>query len=196
MIRETNYDEVFDAQEHFRVIMESMAGPGSIYKLEAEIDTAKGFSKASALIGFALLDSNTSFYQNYAGELDQYFILNTAAKPTQPDEADFLFLKESETNAELIESAKEGELEYPERSAFLIIEVKEISNESIANGLELCLKGPGVKNEKSIYVSGLKKGILKAIQEKNMEYPLGVDTILTDTSGNIVCIPRSNQFTF
>ncbi len=196
MIRETKYDEVFEAQEHFRLIMDAMAKPGSIKTLDSEITVYEGFSKASALIGFALLDSNTSFYQNYDENLDQYLILNTSSSPKSPENADFLFLKESNIELEAIEEAAIGEPEYPEKGAFLIIEVSKISDEAFSKSLELILKGPGVKGSKSIHVGGLKTKVLEAIQEKNMEYPLGVDTILTDSSGTLVCIPRSNQFTF
>lgn len=196
MIRETKYDEVFEAQEHFRLIMDAMAKPGSIKTLDSEITVYEGFSKASALIGFALLDSNTSFYQNYDENLDQYLILNTSSSPKSPENADFLFLKESNIDLESIEGAAIGEPEYPEKGAFLIIEVSKISDEAFSKSLELILKGPGVKGSKSIHVGGLSKKVLEAIQEKNMEYPLGVDTILTGPSGTLVCIPRSNQFTF
>lgn len=196
MIRETKYDEVFEAQEHFRLIMDAMAKPGSIKTLDSEIIVYEGFSKASALIGFALLDSNTGFYQNYEENLDQYLILNTSSSPKSPENADFLFLKEPNIEFQAIEEAAIGEPEYPEKGAFLIIEVSKISDEAFSKSLELILKGPGVKGSKSIHVGGLSKKVLEAIQEKNMEYPLGVDTILTDPSGTLVCIPRSNQFTF
>lgn len=196
MTRETNYDEVFEAQEHFRTIMDCMAQPGKIQQLEGAIDSLEGFNKVSSLIGFALMDSNTGFYQNYHANLDQYFLLNTSAIPKSPEEADFLFLKGSDSAAEMIEEAKVGIPEYPEGGAFLIIEVETLSKETLDEGIEITLKGPGVKGEISLYVVGLNKEVLEAIQEKNFEYPLGVDTILTDASGNMVCIPRSNQFTF
>ena len=196
MIRETNYDEIFDTQEDFRVVLHCMSNPGSIQQLDGAIDSFPGVSKTSVLIGFSLLDSNTTFYQNYDEDLDKYFILNTSSAARSANEADFLFLNGSKSKKEEIEDAKEGMSEYPEGGAFLIIEVKKISDRSFSKSLEVVLKGPGVKDTCSIHIGGLKKELLQAIQEKNIEYPLGVDTILTDESGKLVCIPRSNQFTF
>ncbi|MEM9338348.1 MAG: phosphonate C-P lyase system protein PhnH [Bacteroidota bacterium] len=196
MIRELNYNDVFDAQEHFRLIMNGMANPGQVQVLDGELSPVEGCCKASALVGFSLLDGNTCFYQNYSEDLDRYFILNTASRPTTPAQADFLFIKENDPIEETIEAAKEGELEYPEKGAFLVLEVQKIATEPFSKSLAITLKGPGVKGEEIIHVGGLRKKTLQAIKDKNMEYPLGVDTILTDPSGKMVGIPRSNQFTF
>ncbi|MEM7109901.1 MAG: phosphonate C-P lyase system protein PhnH [Bacteroidota bacterium] len=196
MIRETNYDEVFEAQEHFRIIMDAMARPGSIHKLDGGIEELEGVNKATCLVAFTLLDSNVTFYQRFSETFDEYLILNTSSSPAQAEQADFLFLNGNEEMDQVIEQAKEGDPEYPEKGAFLIIQVAKISYERFNNSHEVILNGPGVKAEQPIYLEGIEKSILEIIKEKNVEYPLGVDTLLTDPRGNTVGIPRSNQFTF
>ena len=57
MQTELNYDTVFDAQEHFRVLLDSMSRPGKINVLPAmDILPPDGLQHAAALTGFALLE--------------------------------------------------------------------------------------------------------------------------------------------
>jgi alpha-D-ribose 1-methylphosphonate 5-triphosphate synthase subunit PhnH len=53
-----------------------------------------------------------------------------------------------------------------------------------------------VDGEKRVYVRTISDTILESVKEKNSEYPLGIDVILTDHAGNIICIPRSNNFSW
>jgi alpha-D-ribose 1-methylphosphonate 5-triphosphate synthase subunit PhnH len=47
-----------------------------------------------------------------------------------------------------------------------------------------------------VFVSGLSPELLDFVSEQNSEYPLGLDLIITDESNNLICIPRSNKFSY
>lgn len=197
MIRETTYDEVFDAQQHFRLIMDSMARPGKLNVLNGvAIDPPTSLNRASALIGLALLNADVTYYA--AGNPDavaSYFVTNVASQLAGAEKADFLFLP-GQSASDALEQAKIGTLSYPETNAFVVIDVAAISDEPQLDSIALTLRGPGVNGERRVFVQGLNPDLLLTIRERNAEYPLGLDTILTDANDQILCIPRSNQFVF
>ena len=197
MIRETNYDHLFESQKQYRLLLDCMAKPGVIANLDADINVPDGLNKTSALVGFALLNSDVSFCNTINQEvLDTYFIINTSATPAESDVADFIFVNGEKPDVKKVSMAKIGLPAYPELGAFVIIDVKQISASPLQGGVKLMLEGPGVKDTKDIYVGGISIELLEVILERNIEYPLGVDTIITDKSGAVFCIPRSNKFKY
>ena len=60
---------------------------------------------------------------------------------------------------------------------------------------ELSLRGPGIETTQCLTVSGLAASEFATLAEINQDFPLGVDTILTDASGRLACIPRSSTIT-
>jgi alpha-D-ribose 1-methylphosphonate 5-triphosphate synthase subunit PhnH len=196
MTREVNYDEVFDAQEQFRIILESMSRPGKLGLMpDMDVQPPAGLNKASALIAFALLNTDVTFFAtgDNREEIEAYIALNTAANPVKAEEADFIFINGFHDNS-IIAEAKVGNLSYPEESATFVIDVDTISAESLNDSTLLTLKGPGIKGQTHVYIKGIATGVLEAVKEQNLEFPLGVDLIITDKHHNLLCIPRSNQF--
>lgn len=80
-----------------------------------------------------------------------------------------------------------GELEYPDRSTTLIIQVDTID---IGAGVQLT--GPGINGDMRLTVSGLHSDFWHAMQWNNRRFPLGFDVILA-TKTEIVSLPRSVQ---
>jgi alpha-D-ribose 1-methylphosphonate 5-triphosphate synthase subunit PhnH len=198
MQSEILYDEIFDAQEHFRLILDSMARPGKINVIpDLDIRMVDGINKASALIGFSLLNTDASFCAigELSYEIEECISLHTAAKIESLQKADFVFVKGSQSS-DFIADLKTGTLPYPEDSATIVLDVLNISADETADSLQLNLKGPGIKTIETVYVTGLNDAILDAVKEQNFEFPLGIDLILTDTENRMICIPRSNDFTY
>lgn len=192
MQREIQYDEIFDAQEHYRLVLDSMARPGKINLMpKLELTTPGGIHTAGALVGFALLNSDVSFYVDgpAAGDVTLYLLVNSSARPAEIDEADFVYL-DGTAAAENLYRLKTGTLPYPENSATVIAAVEELGGET---GLMLTLSGPGVDGERQLAVSGLGTAFLEALVTINAEFPLGIDLVLTDPAGRIACIPRSSR---
>jgi len=196
MNREIQYDEVFDAQQHYRLLLDSMARPGKINRLAAPIGAVpEGINEASVLTAFALLNADTSFcpLASNGKEIGDYLLLNTSSHPLPHTQADYIFLPgkgESRQIAEL----RVGSLSYPEEGATLVVDTEEISPDPLSGAVEFILKGPGVEGEKKVYVRGLQIDLPVRVREQNLEFPLGIDMILTDKHNHIICIPRSNLF--
>ena len=190
------YDVVFDAQQHYRLILDSMARPGKINVIPpVEIDEPMDINNASALIAFALLNTDASFYAAEGDEVSNFISLNTSAVNADLEDADLVFISGLHEE-EFVQQLKAGTLSYPENSATIIADVNRISKVKINGSLELKLKGPGVKDAETVYVAGLNAAILDELKTQNEEFPLGIDLILTDRDNNMICIPRSNDFSY
>lgn len=192
MQREIQYDEIFDAQAHYRLLLDSMARPGKINVMpRMELTTPQGIHAAGALVGFALLNSDVTFYVDgpAAEDVSLYLLVNTSARPAEAEAADYVFLDGSDT-AELLYRLKTGTLPYPENGATVIAAVHELGG---GTGLALTLSGPGVDGERRLSVAGIDAAFLEALVTINAEFPLGIDLVLTDPMGRIACIPRSSR---
>lgn len=198
MHTELNYDTVFNAQEHFRLLLDSMARPGKINTFgEIAILPPDGLNESAALTGFALLNPDVTYYiaEDTDGVIGTYLQINTGAQQAEISSADYIFLSGEYFSEELF-GARVGIPTYPEDSATLVISVEQISEEPIEGGITITLKGPGVNGEAVAYVSGLGIELLEFVKEQNAEYPLGIDLIIAGKQNDILCIPRSNKFTF
>jgi alpha-D-ribose 1-methylphosphonate 5-triphosphate synthase subunit PhnH len=192
MQREIQYDEIFDAQAHYRLLLDSMARPGKINIMPSlELTTPQGIHAAGALVGFALLNSDVSFYVDgpSAEDVSLYLLVNTSARPAEAEAADYVYLNGTAA-AEILYRLKTGTLPYPESSATVIAAVEELGGET---GLVLTLSGPGVDGERQLSVAGLDTALLEALVTINAEFPLGLDLVFTDPTGRIACIPRSSR---
>jgi alpha-D-ribose 1-methylphosphonate 5-triphosphate synthase subunit PhnH len=194
MPRETAYDEVFDAQRHFRVLLDAMARPGEIAVLDGvDINPPGSLHPAGALIGLALFDRDVEFHVDGSRrEAEEYLALNTAARPGDAAQADFLFL-EGNRPGPALEAARVGDPRYPEEGATAIIQVEKISSLSLPGGWKMALSGPGVDGETTVFIAGLDPAVLEELAEKNAEFPTGVDAMLTAPDGTLLCLPRTTR---
>jgi alpha-D-ribose 1-methylphosphonate 5-triphosphate synthase subunit PhnH len=194
MQRETIYDPVFDAQQHYRLLLDAMARPGKINVLpRLVLEPPPGLSAAAALVGFALLDADVSFCaEDGNAGIVRYLVTNTAARPAGIANADFVFAG-GQASPVLISTMKKGSLAYPDEGATLILDVEALGADGA--GLPVTLSGPGVAGSTTFFVMGLNASLLDTLQECNAEFPIGIDLILADADLRIVCIPRSNRVT-
>jgi alpha-D-ribose 1-methylphosphonate 5-triphosphate synthase subunit PhnH len=196
MTTELNYDIVFDAQEHYRLLLDSMSRPGKINTFPAiEMFPPNGLGQAAALTGFALLNPDVTYYiaGEDSGAIGNYLLVNTASQAAELDVADYVFLPEGYFDNELY-AARTGLPTYPEDSATFVVNCELISDQPHGHSLQLTLKGPGVPGETTVFVSGINPDLLEFVKEQNSEYPLGLDLILTDRYKNVIGLPRSNNF--
>lgn len=210
MVRETAYDEVFDAQKHFRSILDSFARPAKIHALDpVTLNPPPGLNHTSVLVALALMDADVTFnvIHDEHGEKD-YLAANTRAVPSPLDKAGFIFAHGADST-EILESADCGSLTYPDTSATLVLEVDGISAEPFPeprggaagnNPLRLDFQGPGIEGAACLFVRGLSTDLLLALLARNAEFPMGIDTVLTsvDAAGTpcVVAIPRTARITW
>ena len=195
MKREINYHEVFDAQQHFRVILDAMARPGNISQLwHPQLQPPADMPVAAAATAMALLNADVSFcvVDDSESLKSHYISLNTAANATDVSQADFIFMS-GHTNTAVIAQAKTGTLPYPEEGATLIVWVEQLSATYIPQALAITLTGPGIENQQQVFIKGISLNLLNALHLQNTEFPLGVDAIFTDAQNLLLCIPRSSK---
>lgn len=194
MIKEINYNEVFDSQRHFRAILDCMARPGKINNIaDVDLNVPNQINKASALIGFTLLSSESKFFVVENNEaINGYLTANTLAHPSDINFADFVFLN-GNINENELELIKTGQLEYPEDSATVVVDLDQVSDQNMPDSIPIVISGPGVVDLKTLFIKGTSKKILLDLIGLNEEFPLGVDIILTDREGHILCIPRTSH---
>ena len=129
MQTELNYDTVFDAQQHFRLLLDSMSRPGKINTFPVmDILPPDGLNQASALTGFALLNADVTYFiaGDNSDDIAAYLLVNTSSKPAEISVADYVFLPEG-YGADGLEEARIGIPTYPEDSATLIAAAALIS---------------------------------------------------------------------
>ncbi|MEM7672652.1 MAG: phosphonate C-P lyase system protein PhnH [Verrucomicrobiota bacterium] len=195
--REVVFDEVFDSQVLFRSIFDGMSRPGKINNLKhVGIEPPEGITRAAALVAFSLLNDDVSVMLAEPSEaVADYLRGNTAVRESSVSSADFI-IGTADSTCSLIEQSKEGEPLYPEKSATFILMVEEMSSEPVSQGIALSLSGPGIDGTKKIFVSGISEKWLKELAEKNCEFPLGVDVIMTAEKGDdciVSCLPRTTR---
>jgi alpha-D-ribose 1-methylphosphonate 5-triphosphate synthase subunit PhnH len=198
MQTELNYDIVFDAQEHFRLLLDSMSRPGKINTFPViELFPPDGLNQGAALTGFALLNPDATYFisGDNAENIADYLLINTAAQQAEISTADYIFIPQAYFD-ESLSGARIGTPTYPEDSATFIVDCELISEAPHGNSLQITLSGPGVNGEANVFVSGISPDLLDFVKEQNSEYPLGVDLIITDGYNNVICVPRSNKFSY
>ena len=190
------YDETFNAQMHYREILDAMARPGKIGHLEpVRLDLPAGLSRGSAYVAHTLLDASVSFsgMGMERGVVD-YLQSRTGAMEAAPEVAGFLFAPSNMAGLAL-RVASAGELISPESAATMVIALSGLSNEPLSGGLKLLLRGPGIETETVLYAKGLDRQFFEDRSRKNAEYPLGIDVALVCDSGDpgslVACLART-----
>ncbi len=200
VLKEAAFDEVFDSQRSFKTLMDAMSRPGQLYKLREHpfSKLPEGFNSNILTVLKTLGDNNITFAScNLGGDtVQRYLEVNTGMIPVEMNEADFVLLDGAEFNPDIC-TVKAGTLEFPENSATVILAVGRIlcgqCRNSGVDQSELYLKGPGIKEINIVTVIGLDEKYVQSVMEINAVYPLGIDMILVDDGGNILCMPRTTK---
>ena len=169
-------------QRTFRTLLDTMARPGTLRTLPL---TEPSVFNALVAIAEALVDHEVTFAV-YPERLDlvDTILRQTGSRAAAPDRADYVFT-EPEALAEALREAKEGSPEYPDHGATVICRVT-----SLTQGEALALSGPGIRHTALINVDGFGPEARAAFAERNALPPLGLDLVLVEPAGCIVCLGR------
>jgi alpha-D-ribose 1-methylphosphonate 5-triphosphate synthase subunit PhnH len=80
-----------------------------------------------------------------------------------------------------------GSDEYPDRSTTIALAVT-----SLAGGPVLTLRGPGIKEARTIAPAGLPEGFLGQWADNRALFPRGVDVLLL-SGGQVIGVPRTTR---
>lgn len=188
-------DLIHDMQQVYRKVLNAMARPGvieDISEASQKIDLAWGIYKGTLALMYMLLDTEVSYKMISKEEKAITQLVNqlTYAKATTTEDADYIFILEDASKDQIEEAlakAKIGSLIDPHISATVLMESPAIANEK-----KLLLKGPGIEKEHYLEVQ-IKGDWVDWRENKNKEYPLGIDMIFVDSKSHIACLPRTTQ---
>lgn len=189
-------DLVHDIQSAYRKVVDSLSRPGTVSDVSeeaAKVDFYTGCFPSTVLLALMLLDTEVTFkvFSNDEEEVTKRINQLTYAKAVEAEKADFIFVLHNAASSQVetaFRSAKTGSLMNPHESAMLIIETEKRAN----SVTQLVLTGPGIDTEHKTEISAADMWLdLRA--ERNSEYPLGVDILVSGADHTLLCLPRSTK---
>lgn len=187
------YDMVHDTQSAYRKLIRALSYPGTIVSLSREankLDLKLPCYKGMQVLSLMLLDADTHFACVSNNEdLQEKIRQLTYCFKQEMEKAPFILVTRDQNDSlgSVIEAACEGTLEDPQKGATIIVECKEIKGDP-----QFVLQGPGIPSKAYIAID-MDENWLDARNEKNQEFPLGVDMIFVDKQGNVVALPRTTR---
>uniref|UniRef100_Q07LY8 Phosphonate metabolism n=1 Tax=Rhodopseudomonas palustris (strain BisA53) TaxID=316055 RepID=Q07LY8_RHOP5 len=184
-------DKVTSAQATFRSVMQAMAQPGSVQRLELELrEVPAPLMPATAAIALTLFDHDTPLWLDdttrAAPAVAQWLRFHSSAPLVeQGEQASFALIATSEKMPALDRFAF-GSNDYPDRSTTLILQL-----DSLEQGAELELSGPGIRGTATLRAP-LPAELLAQREASQALFPRGIDLILV-AGDAIVAIPRTTR---
>ena len=166
-------------QQIYRRLLDAYARPGT---LQMAKELCGGYMAWVGVLS-TLLDGQTTLADPHSLLDPDYWALLQSRRDT-PEKAMFVLCDGS--GKPDFEPAL-GSLESPEEGATLVIRV-----ESLGEGEEIDLSGPGIPGDRTLAVTGLDDGWIEARSSWVAAFPLGVDWILADDE-NFIALPRTTR---
>ncbi|UVK49675.1 phosphonate C-P lyase system protein PhnH (plasmid) [Mesorhizobium sp. AR02] len=181
-------DPVFDAQVVFRAALLATAYPGRVVPLDRTLTAPRPFSSATAALCLSLMDFETPAWldnRQDCGELTAWLRFHCSLPLTETaGEARFAIVSDPANLPRLYE-LHPGDVEYPDRSTTLIIQVP-----SFTDGPTTTWTGPGVNGSITVGIAGLPFWFWADWDLNSELYPRGIDVIFT--AGNaVIGLPRT-----
>ena len=183
----------------FRVLLDAMARPGSIRSLPARdehtpIPATTGLAAVAQTlldheVAFAVVPSAVDVDPETSSAFVAYIRSVTGCREVAPIDADYVFALGA-LPAGLAAHLKRGQPAYPDEGATLVSLVPSLDG---ASGITVQLSGPGVPAGTSARIPGWSTDAIASLTEANAAAPLGIDVILVDAGGQVMCLPRSTR---
>lgn len=177
-----------DSQSVFRQILKSMAEPGSILTINAQLVPPHPLSIATAAICLSLFDFETNLWISTSlktHEVIKYLKFHTGLKiADKPKKASFCILG---TSIPSLDEFCSGTADYPENSSTLIIQTDEISTRA-----QLQFEGPGIKTNRYVSVGSINKGFWSDREGLQSLFPRGLDLVFTQNN-KMISVPRTTK---
>lgn len=189
------FEPVADSQATFRVVLDAMARPGSVGILPATDSRCPlPGGRALATVALTLLDHEVTFaivpgLGEAAEDFARYLAATTGGRLAGIDEADYVFARGPLARG-VLASMKRGSLAFPDEGGTLLLLVADFET---GEGVVASLTGPGIPGDRTLTLVGLRAENLAERRAANAEMPRGVDLLLVDPTGRVLCLPRTTQ---
>jgi alpha-D-ribose 1-methylphosphonate 5-triphosphate synthase subunit PhnH len=185
-------DVVAQSQSVFRIAMQAMARPGSIFGVKAALRPPAPLNPTTAALLLTLCDFETSVWLD-GGLSDtpgiaEFVRFHTGARLVDvPVDAVYAVVSDAQRMLPLTCFAQ-GMPEYPDRSATLILQVDALRS----SGWKL--EGPGIQGDQLFSASPLPSDFLRQARANRGQFPCGVDMYFT-TDVALAALPRGTRLT-
>lgn len=181
-------DPARESQRVFRALMEAMAQPGKRHGLDVRLAPPAPLTVELAALALTLIDFETAVWLDpplaAAPAVAAFLRFHTSARMVEaPESAQFALISDSSALIPFSRFA-EGEPDYPDRSATLLIAV-----EAFCDG-PLVLEGPGLAAPRRVGARPLPPDFAARMAGNGQKFPLGLDLVLA-APGEILALPRS-----
>lgn len=179
-----SFDEVFDAQRVFRLILKATANPATTVDIQPYADRLYGRYPQLLAIAMTLLDNEVSFSTCENRALSDEIVSLTLSRREPLDRADFLFVTDAALLEEAVTHAACGTLRDPHRSATLVVWNPGEATDTLR------LRGPGIWETMPYEATDVVRTALELRDGQFYEYPQGIDFLFVSDRGGLVAIPR------
>ncbi|GAA5785536.1 phosphonate C-P lyase system protein PhnH [Chitiniphilus shinanonensis] len=176
------------AQRVFRLLLDALARPGRVQTLPFEFAAPAPLAPATGAAALALLDYETPVWLQSADSAPWLRFHAGCPLVDDPARARFALIDDAGAMPPLSGFAQ-GEPEYPDRSATLLIQVAGFAPHSPTERGPIWA-GPGIADEVRLGVLGLPDGFWRDWQRNAGHFPLGVDLLLV-AGAQVVGLPRT-----
>lgn len=180
------------AQRVFRVLMDTMARPGTV----ATLDRSPRWPSALLPL-LCLADVETSFHLVCADDVVRGAVAQaTGARLAPLAVADFVVAL-GPMDAGVVGTLNIGTANAPERGARVVLACDSLREaDDVGDGSDdaVCLRlsGPGIKGASTqLVVGGTDAAVFAAIAKANAAFPAGIDVFCVTPEGRVAAVPRS-----
>lgn len=197
-------DTVHDVQSAYRRLVRATSYPGTIVDVSheaAKIDLDTGMPGTLLLLAVMLLDAEVEFAIDAPAAPDAATVIAqlTYGHEVGPDRAGYVFLpasgdgSTSAAAAHAIGRARIGTLTEPHLGATVVLEVPSLAVDRTSSAeTRIALTGPGIEDETIVALGGATEW-MEAREDRNQEYPLGIDVIVYTAHGILISLPRTTR---
>jgi len=176
-------DPVSDSQTTFRAVLDAMAHPGRLYRINLSLNPPPPLDRATAAIALTLVDQETAvFLSTDLQQVAPWFAFHAGCLTVNiPCLADFVLT----SCCPDLTSLRLGTDEAPEASATVILQIA-----ALGNGPAFRLSGPGLAAPGVMLASGLPENFDAIWRRNHALFPRGVDLVLC-ADNCVAALPRS-----
>jgi alpha-D-ribose 1-methylphosphonate 5-triphosphate synthase subunit PhnH len=172
------------SQAVFRVLLESLARPGRVFRLPQESDEA-----GPGIVPLALAVIGSKVAIAGAPEWQARICRATGASPAGLEAASLVAIYGA-AEAGTMTQLRRGSAAAPEDGAKAGLACRALTQGGPGETI-IELKGPGVNGRARLGVDGVGREVFDALRAVNATFPAGIDVWLVDERGRVAGLPRS-----